>query len=209
MKYIVDAFMGPGGPFMWAILLISVIGISIVAERFFYLIIKCRLEKEDFMAKIAKLVTAGEIEKAVDMAKKSGSPVSKLFYVILLNYKESEKDIKDAVDEVFLTEAPKIARFTNLLTVVANIATLSGLLGTIIGLILDFDAVANVPAAQKAAALAAGISVALATTAFGLCVAIPCLFFHGLIQTQSDKIVEEMDEKSAKLLHFVVNRNKK
>lgn len=208
MKYIVDAFMGPGGPFMWAILFISVIAISIIVERLYYTLIKCRLEKEDFMAKIAKLVSAGEIEKAVDMAKKSTSPVSKLFYAILINHNESEKDIKDAVDEVFLTEAPKIARFTNLLTVVANIATLTGLLGTIIGLILDFDAVANVPAAQKAAALAMGISVALACTAFGLCVAIPCLFFHGVIQTQSDKIVEEMDEKSSKLMHFVVNRRK-
>ena len=208
MKYIIDAFSGPGGLYMWAILIVSVVGIAIIIERFFYLSFKCRLEKQDFMNQLAKLVSGGEMEKAIALAKKSTSPLGKVLYSILINHNEQEKDIQDAVDEVFLTESPKIMRWTPLLATVANLATLLGLLGTIIGLILAFDAVANVPAAQKAAALATGISVALATTAFGLTVAIPSLGFHGFLTTKSDRLIEEMDEKSVKMMHYIVSRRK-
>jgi len=208
VKYIIDAFSGPGGLYMWAILIVSVVGIAIIIERFFYLSFKCRLEKQDFMNQLAKLVSGGEMEKAIALAKKSTSPLGKVLYSILINHNEQEKDIQDAVDEVFLTESPKIMRWTPLLATVANLATLLGLLGTIIGLILAFDAVANVPAAQKAAALATGISVALATTAFGLTVAIPSLGFHGFLTTKSDRLIEEMDEKSVKMMHYIVSRRK-
>jgi biopolymer transport protein ExbB/TolQ len=193
---------------MWAILLVSVVGIAIIIERFFYLTFKCRLEKQEFMNQLAKLVSGGEMEKAITLAKKSTSPLGKVLYAILINHNEQEKDIQEAVDEVFLTESPKITRWTGLLATVANLATLLGLLGTIIGLILAFDAVANVPAAQKAAALATGISVALATTAFGLTVAIPSLGFHGFLTTKSDRLIEEMDEKSVKMMHYIVSRSK-
>jgi biopolymer transport protein ExbB/TolQ len=209
VKYIVESFSGPGGVYMWAILLISVFVISIMIERCWYLLLKCKLEKQDFMNQLAKLVSGGQVEQATALTKKSTSPLGRVLYAVLVNFNESEKDIRQAVDEVFLTEGPKINRFTNLLTVGANLATLLGLLGTIIGLILAFDAVANVPAAQKAAALATGISVALATTAFGLMVAIPTLLVHGLLTTKADRIVEEMDEKSAKMMHYIFSRKGK
>lgn len=208
MKYIVDAFTGPGSLYMWAILIVSVFAVAIMLERLYYLQVKCRLEKQDFMNQLAKLVSGGDMEKAMALTKKSTSPLGKVLHGILINHNESEKEIQDAIDEVFLTEGPKITRLTNLLATLANLATLLGLLGTIIGLILAFDAVANVPAAQKAAALATGISVALATTAFGLTVAIPTLGAHGWLTMKSDRIIEEMDEKSVKMMHYIVGRRK-
>lgn len=208
MKYAIETFAGPGGAFMWAILLFSIFGFTIIIERTFYLVFKCKLEKQDFMKKLSNLVAGGDFDQAMLITKKATSPLSKVLHVILMNHTEDEKGIKDAVDEVFLTEMPKINRYTNLLATVANLATLMGLLGTIVGLILAFDAVANVPAAQKAQALAVGISVALGTTAFGLIVAIPCLFAHGLLTAKSDRIIEEMDEKSTKMLHYILARRK-
>ena len=78
------------------------------------------------------------------------------------------------------------------------------MLGTIFGLILAFDAVANVPAAQRAQALATGIAVAMNTTFFGLVVAIPTLIAHGALSTQTEKLVEELDEKATKLVNVLV-----
>ena len=85
----------------------------------------------------------------------------------------------------------------------ANIATLLGLTGTIFGLMVTFDAVANVPVAQRAAAMANGIAFAMSTTLFGLIVAVPSIFFSGILAAKSDKIIEEMDEKTAKLINLV------
>jgi biopolymer transport protein ExbB/TolQ len=76
-------------------------------------------------------------------------------------------------------------------------------MGTIYGLMIAFDAIANVPAAQRAQALATGISVAMSTTLFGLIIAVPTILFHGVLTSKSDKIVEEMDEKTAKLINLV------
>ena len=80
------------------------------------------------------------------------------------------------------------------------------LLGTIVGLIMAFDAVANVEASKRAEALAMGISIAMVTTAFGLMIAIPTLFFHGMVVAQSERIVELMDEKSTKLVNKLFNQ---
>jgi biopolymer transport protein ExbB/TolQ len=85
----------------------------------------------------------------------------------------------------------------------ANLATLLGLTGTIFGLMMAFDAIANVPAAQRAQALATGISIAMSTTLFGLIVAVPSILVHGILAGKSDKVIEEMDEKSAKLINLI------
>jgi biopolymer transport protein ExbB/TolQ len=102
-----------------------------------------------------------------------------------------------------LTEAPKITRNIPFFPTLANLATLLGLMGTIYGLMIAFDAIANVPAAQRAQALATGISVAMSTTLWGLLVAIPTLLVHGVLANKADKLVEEMDEKTAKLINLV------
>ena len=80
---------------------------------------------------------------------------------------------------------------------------LCGLLGTIFGLILAFDAVANLPAAQRPAALANGISIVMVNTFTGLAVAIPVLLCHGLLSMQSERLQEEMEEKSVKVMNLL------
>ena len=188
---------------MWVILIVAMIGIAITAERAYYLLLKCGTGRGRFMGDLLKIIKTGDYQKAVRYAAGHESPLAKIIMVILQSKDKGEKAMNKAVDEVFLTETPRIQRYTPLLTVTANIATLVGLLGTIFGLILAFDAVANVPAAQRAQALATGIAVAMSTTAFGLTVAIPCLFAQGVLSAQTERIVEEMDEKSAKLINIL------
>lgn len=88
----------------------------------------------------------------------------------------------------------------------ANIATLLGLLGTIIGLIAAFTAVANADPAEKASLLSASISVAMNTTAFGLITAIPLLFFHAVLQTKTTEIVDSLEMAGVKVLNILCEK---
>ncbi|MFP4522541.1 MAG: MotA/TolQ/ExbB proton channel family protein [Fibrobacterota bacterium] len=205
MKYIIEGFQGPGAFFMWVIVITALICIGLVIERIFYLVIKSGLKRASFMADIQKIIKKGNIDAGIKYSAKSTLPLAKIVNTILVNREKGEKEVNKAVDEVFLTEVPKLNRVTPLLNTFANVATLAGLLGTIYGLLLAFDAVANVAAAQRAQALATGIAVAMATTFAGLCVAIPTILAHGILTSYTDKLIEEIDEKGAKLVNLVVS----
>ncbi|MDG5814392.1 MotA/TolQ/ExbB proton channel family protein [Chitinispirillales bacterium ANBcel5] len=202
-KFIVDGFVSPGSFAMWAILMIMAASIGLVIERVWYLFLKCGGSGGTFMAGISKFLKSGDYEKAIKYSNSQKTPLAKGVTVILQNRGKGTKAVQKAVDEVFLTETPKISRNIPLLPTLANLATLLGLMGTIYGLMLSFDAVANVPAAQRAQALATGISVAMSTTLFGLIGAIPTLLVHGLLSTKSDRVIEELDEKTSKLINLV------
>lgn len=203
VKFIVDGFVSPGNWAMWSILFVGFGTIGLVAERVWYLYFKCGSSGNSFMAGISKYLKSGDYEKAIKYSSSMNTPLARGVTAVLSNRGKGSKVVQKSVDEVFLTETPKIARNIGFLPTLANIATLVGLLGTIYGLMIAFDAIANVPAAQRGQALATGISVAMSTTLFGLIVAIPTLLVHGIIAGKSDKLVEEMDEKTAKLINLV------
>ena len=103
---------------------------------------------------------------------------------------------------------PKLQKRTQYLQMIANVATLLGLLGTIIGIILSFKAVAKASAAEKQAKLTEGIATALYTTAFGLVVAIPSMIAHAMLSAKTTKIIDEIDEYSVKLINMLVAKQK-
>ncbi|MBD3419375.1 MAG: MotA/TolQ/ExbB proton channel family protein [Chitinivibrionales bacterium] len=203
LKFIVDGFRSPGSWVMWIILLLAFVILGLIIERVWYLFLKCGTGTGTFMSGIAKYLKAGDYEKAIKYATSVKTPLAKGVTAILENRGKSAKAVQKAIDEVFLTETPKIGRFIPILNTLANLSTLLGLTGTILGLMIAFDAVANVPAAQRAQALATGISVAMSTTLFGLIVAVPTMLAHGLISAKSDSVIEEMDEKTAKLVNLI------
>lgn len=202
-KFLVDGFTSPGSFTMWAILLIGFANLGLVIERVWYLFFKCGTSSGSFMAGISKYLKAGDYEKAIKYSSSVATPLAKGVTAILKNRGRSSRQVQKAVDEVFLTETPKVTKNIAVLNTLANLSTLLGLTGTIFGLMMAFDAIANVPAAQRAQALATGISVAMSTTLFGLLVAIPSILAQGLLAQKSDKVVEEMDEKTAKLINLV------
>ena len=202
-KFIVDGFISPGSSAMWIILFLLFGALGLMIERAWYLFLKCGTGSGNFMSGISKYLKAGEYEKAIKYASTKSTPLAKGVSAILQNRGKGAKAVQKSVDEVFLTEAPKISRNIPMLPTIANLATLMGLLGTIYGLMIAFDAIANVPAAQRAQALATGISVAMSSTLWGLIVAIPTLLVHGILASKSDRIVEELDEKTSKLINLV------
>jgi len=202
------SFQGDGAIFMYSIFVPLIVAIILIVERIIMLYVKAGFSGRSTIGTVVDFLRNGDEAGASDYVSSMATPLSKVMKAILDNRKNGEDTINKRVEEIFLVETPKIQRFLPLINAMANVATLLGLLGTIIGLILAFDAVANVPAAQRAQALATGISVAMATTAFGLVVAIPTLFIHGILTSQSEKVLEQMDEVSAKLTNIVLLEKK-
>jgi biopolymer transport protein ExbB len=203
MELILKGFQGEGKFYMSVILCLGIISLAIIAERFYYIYVKSSAGRANFMRNIAQLLQTGRVAEAGHLAASQNFPLAKIISAVLQNKAKGGTAIEKAVDEVYLTEAPRINRYLNLLPAFANIAMLCGLLGTIFGLILAFDAVANLPAAQRPQALANGISVVMVNTWTGLAVAIPILLLHGLLAMQSERIQEEMEEKAVKVMNLL------
>lgn len=199
-----------GGSVMYLILFFSFLGLAIILERGFFILFRYSINAPVFMEQIFKLISSNNIEKAIKLCE--AFPYASLAIVTkaaLLNYGKSEKEIQNAVDETVLKVLPIIQKRTGYLSMVANVATLLGLLGTIFGLQYAFDAVANAPASQKQFLLANGIAIALNTTAFGLIVAIPCIICYTYLQNRVTKLVDEIDEYSVKLINWLVSNSNK
>lgn len=203
MSLILKGFNGEGRFYMTAIMILGLISLSIIAERFFYIYIRSSKGRGRFMTNVAKLLQAGRMDEANRLAASQGTPLGRIISAVLQNKPKGQAAAERAVDEVYLTEAPRINRYLNLLPALANIAMLCGLLGTIFGLILAFDAVANLPAAQRPAALANGIAIVMVNTWTGLATAIPILLFHGILSMQSERLQEEMEEKAVKVMNLL------
>ena len=203
MEQILKGFQGEGKFYMSVIMVIGIISLAIIAERFYYIYIKSSMGRGAFMSNIAKLLQTGRVAEASQLAATQTTPLGKIISGVLSNKSKGQGAVEKSVDEIFLTEAPRINRYLNLLPAFANIAMLCGLLGTIFGLILAFDAVANLPAAQRPQALANGISIVMVNTWSGLATAIPILLLHGLLAMQSERLQEEMEEKAVKVMNLL------
>jgi biopolymer transport protein ExbB/TolQ len=208
MDLIVQHF-NEGGIFMWPILALGVIAIVIVAERANTLFVKATNRKEEFTREMRKLILSGNFVKAVKMANSIDSPLARIVKAGLLHVRRSDEVIQSAMDEAALNEVPHLESRTGYLAMLSNVATLTGLLGTVVGLIHSFGAVANADAAVKGTLLAAGISEAMNCTAFGLIVAIPSLLAYALLQSRTQKCVDEINEGSVRIVNLILlNREK-
>ncbi|NLB62972.1 MAG: MotA/TolQ/ExbB proton channel family protein [Fibrobacter sp.] len=206
MEQIISSFSpdSAGYGFMWVILFVGMAAGGIAIERFIYIILRSSKGRGEFMKNLASLLQADKTDEALNYSQASKLPLGKVIYSVLVNKDEGRAAMENGLDEAYLTEAPRINRYLNMISVVANIATLLGLLGTIYGLIYTFDAVANKPAAERPAALADGIAVAMGTTFMGLVVAIPLMFIQGVLAMQSERIIQEMEEKGLKIVNILV-----
>ncbi|MEE9614955.1 MAG: MotA/TolQ/ExbB proton channel family protein, partial [Thermodesulfobacteriota bacterium] len=170
-----------------------------------YLVFRYSVDGNALWKRVSKCVREGEVEKARSFCRGSEAPLAMMLDRGLSTYGKSERELQNAVDEVSLEVIPSIDRRVPYLAMVANVATLLGLLGTIQGLIQAFSAVGAADPSQKAALLASGISLALYTTAFGLIVAIPMLITYSLLQSKAHRLVDEIDEFSVKLINLLVH----
>jgi biopolymer transport protein ExbB len=197
-------FFQDGGPFMYPIAIVLGIGLAISLERFFYLANQTRVNRRDY-DRILPLLKQKRQRELSDVTKKSKSAMARIIADGLNRRTASRRrsDIEYAMEEGLLEILPNIERRTPYLATFANIATLLGLLGTIIGLIAAFTAVANADPAEKANLLSQSISIAMNTTAFGLMVAIPLLLIHSVLQSKTSAIVESLEIAVVKFLNLM------
>ena len=200
-------FFQTGGLFMYPIAVVLIIGLAIAIERWIVLSAAKVTNKKAFTA-ILPALKKGEYRKIIDVANKSTVPMYRIVGAGLLRFSNSNRrdDVEYAMEEGIMEALPRLEKRTPYLATLANISTLLGLLGTIIGLIAAFTAVANAAPAEKASMLSSSISVAMNTTAFGLISAIPLLLIHSLLQTKTAEIVDSLEMAGVKVLNALGNR---
>ena len=208
MMFVLD-FFREGGEFMYVILVISVIAMATVIERGYMILFRYNINGAAFMAQIQKLVMANNIDRAIKLCNaESNSALTRVLKAGLTRANRSALEIQNAVDEATLETIPMLQKRTPYLGMWANVATLTGLLGTISGLVIAFKAVATAAPEEKQQMLAQGISVAMYTTAFGLVVAIPTMIAHSVITNRTVKLIDEIDQYSVKLINLLTARQR-
>ena len=199
---IINFFQG-GGVFMYPILLILAVGTAIIIERALSLS-GASLQEQALWQKVKVAISAGKYDDAIKHCKNSKAPLCQVFKggIETIRGHWTHEDLQNSMEEMVLEKLPPLEQRTHYLPTLANVATLLGLLGTIMGLIQAFAAVAAVDPSQKAALLAKGISVAMSTTAFGLIVAIPLLLSYTYLISKTRKIIEGIDEITTKFINL-------
>ena len=199
-----------GGFMMHPILVSLVIALALVIDRVIILYFKAALDKEAFVRGLKKHIFAGDLDKAISYcAAQKKTPLVSVVKAGLINVPKGEADVQAAMDEATLRESPKLEARTGYLAMIGNVATLTGLLGTILGLIHAIGAVAHANPADKAAILSASISEAMNCAAFGIGVAIPSLVAFSVLQGRTQHMLEEISESSVGLLNLIVaNKDK-
>lgn len=187
-----------GGPLMYPILACSVLALAIFLERFWtYLRVSKGLHL--LVRDVEGLVLKERIDEAIIVCQRSGTPLARILIAALRNAGKPREQLKVAVEEVGAREAPPLERYLGLLGIIASIAPLLGLLGTVFGMIEAFNVIA-LQGHGTPATLGGGISEALITTAAGLTVAIPILLAHKYLSSRADRMLLDMEEYS---LHVV------
>jgi biopolymer transport protein ExbB len=202
--YSMVAFFQKGGVFMYPILLVFAVGMAIALERWFQLS-RIRGKNRKMWNMLQPVLAEGEFDKAREMVSEDDSAISQMLEMGLARQGavRRREDIEIAMEESMMEIIPQLEKRTPYVALLSNIATLLGLLGTIMGLIEAFTAVANANPAEKADLLSASISVAMNTTAFGLMVAIPLLLFHAKLTSTTSHIVDSLEMASVKALNSI------
>lgn len=200
----VIAFFQTGGAFMYPILVVFALGAAVAIERYIRLVYE-RHTNRAMWDKLQPILNSGDFDRARNLVKQDNSGVSKLLSMGLARQGavRRREDIEIAMEESMMEIIPQLEKRTPYVALFSNIATLLGLLGTIMGLIEAFTAVANANPAEKADLLSASISVAMNTTAFGLMVGITLLIVHALLNSLTGEIVDSLEMVSVKALNII------
>ncbi|MGB5277858.1 MAG: MotA/TolQ/ExbB proton channel family protein [Gammaproteobacteria bacterium] len=200
------SFFQTGGIFMYPILIVFAIGAAISAERYIKLHL-IRRQNRKIWGDVHPILEQGHFDQARGVLKEDDSAIGGLLNMGLARQGSVRRrdDIEIAMEESMMEIIPQLEKRTPYVALLSNIATLLGLLGTIMGLIEAFTAVANADPAEKADLLSASISVAMNTTAFGLMVAIPLLIVHATLTSKTSEIVDSLEMASVKTLNLIAD----
>ena len=207
IQYLGEQFRA-GGEFMWVILVVFAFAFAVVLERLWFYFFVCRGDAGTIVARLAKEINASGVDAAQKILVSRVAPVSALLGIALDRLAEglSHEEVREAVEEAAIKEVPRLAKRLNYLQLLANIATLLGLLGTILGLQVCFSSLGAVDASQKASLLSSGIAQAMNCTAFGLIVAVICMVVYTMFHNRHQALLTDLDHSLVRFLSFVKKR---
>jgi biopolymer transport protein ExbB len=185
------SYFAKGGPVMWPLLLLSILGVAVAIWRWLALR-AATANVVPFMRALREQLVAGDVEAAIKVCDQHPSPVASIVKAGLLRHGRSKEDIERALQEASSHELAHLERGLGILATIAMIAPLLGFLGTVTGMINSFDALAAV-GLNNPAAVASGISEALITTATGLIIAIPIQMAYNYLVARVNSLVRDME----------------
>lgn len=189
------------------IVIVGVFAAGIIIDRFKALYFDLALPTEQFMKQIMSMVEQDKIEEAITFC--SANEKKPLAYVIKRVLEKSDREdhaIEASLDIAASEVAPRMVKNLGHVSMVANVVTLIGLLGTVCGLIVAFKAVSFADVAQKQTLLAEGISIAMTATALGLIVAIPTMFLYSFLHAKQSRLFSEIDLHSSRVMEVLKQR---
>lgn len=195
-----------GGFWMWPILAIGLFSVAISIERIQALFLKRKVNQRQVADSFEDSIRRGELDRVIEQARKmENSPVARatLAGARAARALGGKDEIQGKMDEVLILENGALDRRVGFLSMLGNVATLTGLLGTITGMIKSFAAVSYANPAEKAALLANGISEAMNCTAFGLIVAIPALVLYAILQNRANRLAEDINQSSLRVFNWL------
>ncbi len=197
-------FFQDSGLFIYPSILIMALGMSIAVERYIFLN-RARSQNRKLWAKVLPMLQNGKFKEVHGVASVSDAAIGKIVThgLVRMQSQSRREDIDAAMEEGMMEIVPRLEKRTHYIATFANVITLVGLLGTIIGLIKGFTAVAQVNPAEKAELLSASISIAMNNTAFALMVAIPFLLIHAFLQARTSEIVDGLEAAKISFLNLV------
>jgi biopolymer transport protein ExbB len=194
-------FFLKGGPLLYPIFFCSILALGIFFERL-WVFAKVRKGAQELVNEVEKHLLKGELEEAISLCQNSRNPLARILLTAMKLAGKPRDLIKQEVEEVGALETVVVNRYLGLLSTIATISPLLGLLGTVIGMIQAFNVIA-VHGVGTPATLGGGISQALITTAAGLSVAIPAILLHRYLVSRSGLLIVEIEEHSLHILNIV------
>jgi biopolymer transport protein ExbB len=192
-------FLEDGGTLMYFNLGTSIIVLSMIVDRLIFFLVKSSVNARAFLENIRKLVLANNVDRAVKLCSATSAPVAQVAKAGLQRVHRGEIAVAQAIEESLVDVTPLLKKRIQILWSLANIATLIGLLGTVVGLIRAFGAVAAAKPEERSNLLAKGISEALNNTAMGLGIAVTCIIAHAVLGSMSKRQAADLEAFSLKL----------
>jgi biopolymer transport protein ExbB len=201
MEASVIAFFQAGGTTMYFLLAASIIALTLIFERGWSLrrsVVVPLKQVQD----VENAVRAGDVDGAMQVCRESNTTMGRILWVALKNRGVSRSVMKEILEEIGRQEVAYLERYINLLGVVASVAPLLGLLGTVLGMVEVFDQISTVGMGNPSV-LAGGIAKALNTTVAGLCIAIPSLVAYRLFDSRVNNFVVEIEHHALRFVEML------
>jgi biopolymer transport protein ExbB len=196
-------FLRAGGPMLWLIVFFGIVGIYVFLEKFFQLR-RNQVNVKELVTGLVNVLKRDAMIEAITLCDTTPGPVAKLLNAAIHAY-QNDDNIKPAIEDTAKIELNRLESRLNILSTIANIAPLLGLLGTVIGMYDTFNGI-SASNGMSLAALSGGVKEALITTAAGLCVAVPAHLAYNYLLTQVQSLCADMEKASSEILYFFAHR---